>query len=131
MQPRPGDDAFYVINLLDHIYLTIFTCELLANMFCNWWKKFCDDAWLRFDFMVVMLSLVQIVLDAFITSNVPGIKQLRVLRTFRIIKAFGRFKELKKIIHAVCASVGPVGHATVITGNRTRTRFLPFIQLCS
>ena len=119
MQAGPDDDAFAVFVFLDHMFLTIFTLELLANMFSNWWKGFFEDAWFRFDFVVVVLSLVQVVLDAFITSSVPGIKQLRVLRTFRIVKAFGRFKELKKIIHAVCASVGPVGHATIITGMET------------
>jgi len=35
-------------------------------------------------------------------------KQLRVLRTLRILRAFGRFPELRKITNAVVASIVPV-----------------------
>jgi len=116
LQPAKEDTASAVFMILDTVYLVLFTIELAMNMFCYWFKPFWQDGWFRFDFMVVFLSLVQVALESLVTSQMPGIKQLRVLRTFRIIKAFGRFKELKKIIRAICASVGPVGHATVITG---------------
>ncbi len=116
LQPVEGEAAFAYFAIIDTVYLIVFTLELAMNMFCYWWRPFWADGWLRFDLVVVILSLVQAALESLVTSQVPGIKQLRVLRTFRIIKAFGRFKELKKIIRAICASVGPVGHATVITG---------------
>ena len=69
MQAGPDDDAFAVFVFLDHMFLTIFTLELLANMFSNWWKGFFEDAWFRFDFAVVVLSLVQVVLDAAIFTH--------------------------------------------------------------
>ena len=101
-----GSRAAFVLSCLDFVFLAIFIAELLVNLFCFWWWPFWQDGWLRFDFAVVALSICQLVLEYTVGSSVPGIKQLRVLRTFRIIKAFGRNKELKKIIHAVVASIG-------------------------
>jgi len=106
LQAEEGSHAAYVLGIIDLLFLAIFVAELLVNLFCFWWWPFWQDGWLRFDFAVVALSVCQLLLEYSVGSSVPGIKQLRVLRTFRIIKAFGRNKELRKIIQAVVASIG-------------------------
>ena len=106
IQADEGSRAAFVLSCLDFVFLAIFIAELLVNLFSFWWWPFWQDGWLRFDFAVVALSICQLVLEYTVGSSVPGIKQLRVLRTFRIIKAFGRNKELRKIIQAVVASIG-------------------------
>ena len=55
-----------------------------------------------FDFAVVVLSMVDVAL-----SDVPGVKQariLRVFRTLRVFRAFGRFERLKVCVR-VCVCV--------------------------
>ena len=63
----------------------------------------------QFDLLVVTISLVSLVFD-----DVPGIKSLRIMRAFRVMRLFGRLHSLRQIISALTKSIIPVMNAFLI-----------------
>ena len=61
-----------------------------------------------FDFIIVTLSLI-----ALGPINMP-INALRVLRSFRVLRLFGRMESLKRIIFALTEAIIPVLNSFII-----------------
>ncbi len=97
-----------ILDAVDTFFTSIFTVELLINMFANWFKRFVLDGWNQLDFIVVSLSLV-----ALGPVSMP-INVIRVMRAFRVIRLFGRLKSLKNIVGALTSSILPVMNAFLI-----------------
>jgi hypothetical protein len=97
-----------ILDNIDTFFTSIFTLELVINMFANWFTKFFTDGWNQLDFIVVTLSLVSLG-----PVSMP-INVIRVMRAFRVIRLFGRLKSLKNIVGALTASILPVMNAFLI-----------------
>jgi len=69
-----------------------------------------------FDLLVVSISLVSMIF-----GNMPGVKSLRILRAFRVMRLFGRLQSLRQIIAALTQSIIPVLNAFLIMMLITRS----------
>lgn len=69
----------------------IFILELLFNAFGHWFWLFVQDPWNIFDFIIVLLSLVSL-----LVNSVPGLNVLRVLRAFRLLRLIKRWAPLQR-----------------------------------
>ncbi len=99
-------DAF--IQFINLIFTGIFAIELCINMFANWMYKFVRNGWNWFDLLIVLMSLLD-----FGPFNNP-LWLVRLMRAFRVVRLFGRVKELTKMISAITASLFPMLNAFVI-----------------
>lgn len=77
----------------EYIFTTLFTVELLLNLYCGWLWTFWRSWWNVFDFVVVVVSLLSLVV-----SGLPGIGVLRLMRAFRVFRLFKRMQSLYKIV---------------------------------
>ena len=99
----PTNIKLYLDN--SNLVLTvIFTIELLINMYANWMVEFFTNSWAVFD-LVVSLSLV-----ALGPIDLP----ISMLRALRVLRLFGRFRALRKILAALSASIIPMFNAFFI-----------------
>lgn len=96
-------------HIIDIVLTAFFIVELAFNAFGHWFRSFVTDAWNVFDFLIVMLSLVSLLVDA-----IPGLNILRVLRAFRLLRLIKRFGSLRRIFDALVLSIVPVLNAFVI-----------------
>jgi len=106
-------EGTYWAEVLDSIEVTLtilFAIELSINMFALWFWRFWSDGWFVFDFIVVSLSLVAIVL-----SDVGDFNNLRLLRPLRVVRLLGRLQSLRLIINACTRSLIPVFNAFLVT----------------
>ena len=94
----------------DKFFMSIFTIELVFNLYAHWMRDFLSDPWSCFDFFVVLMGLLAPLLE---DTPVP-VQIFRLFRAFRILRLFGRLKSLKKIISALSASLAPVSNAFII-----------------
>ena len=94
-----------VFKWLDISLCIIFVCELLVNLLANWFWGFFGNAFYLFDTVIVVVSLIAI-LPGF--ESFPGVKQMRIFRTARVVRAFTRLKELRNIVNAISSSILPV-----------------------
>ena len=99
------DDFILFVNLL---FTAIFAVELSINMFANWLYAFIRSGWNWFDLFIVLMSLLD-----FGPFNNP-LWLVRLMRAFRVVRLFGRVKELTKMISAITASLFPMMNAFVI-----------------
>jgi hypothetical protein len=100
----PTNIKLYLDN--SNLVLTvIFTIELLINMYANWMVEFFTNSWAVFDLVVVSLSLV-----ALGPLDLP----ISMLRALRVLRLFGRFRALRKILAALSASIIPMFNAFFI-----------------
>ena len=72
----------------------------------KWMWMFLDDNWNRFDFLIVIISLV-----AILDGDLPGISVLRLLRAFRVFRLFKKLASMRKIIRAIETSIPGVANA--------------------
>ena len=97
-----------VDKMINMLFTFSFTVELILNIFANWFKRFKSNGWNWFDVIIVGISLID-----FGIANIPD-WLVKLMRAFRVIRLFGRVKELKTMITAVTASIVPMMHAFVI-----------------
>lgn len=91
---RADPDMGAVFNTVDNVFLIVFTVELGLQFMYRGLFLF-TDAWLCFDFFIIILSW------AF-----AGVQIIRAFRIFRALRLAGRIKPLRDVIQAI-ASVLP------------------------
>lgn len=94
----------------DNFFISIFTIELVLNLYAHWMRDFISDPWCCFDFVVVLMGI----LTPFLQDSPMPVTIFRLFRVFRILRFFGRLKSLKKIIIALSASLAPVANSFLI-----------------
>jgi voltage-dependent calcium channel L type alpha-1D len=94
----------YLIDLSNYFFTAIFTIEMILKMQAYSWRYF-ETAWNKFDFFIVMASLLDIIISMTPTegnevlSVGPQIARImRVLRVTRVIKLAGKNKDLQALM---------------------------------
>jgi voltage-gated sodium channel len=129
VNPEHGTTARAILENFDFAFVIIFTMELCVNIFANWMKDFITDAWCWFDFIVVVVALV----NHFMEDN-SHIDVLRTARAFRVFRLFRKLKSLRQIINAINASLPAVLNAFLLVVLMTMiyaiigTTFIRFID---
>jgi hypothetical protein len=107
--------------MLNFCFTIAFAVELLTNLYAFWLRDFLHNSWSCFDAIVVALSLVTLG---------PLDFPISVLRALRVLRLFGRFHSLKRILAALSASIIPVLNAflimLIVAMICDRPRALPF-----
>ncbi len=98
-----------LMDKLNLFFTAYFTVELILNVYAHWLRAFIFSGWNHLDIFVVLMSL----LDLSDSVNIPD-WFVKLVRAFRVIRLFGRIKELKKMAAAVTASIFPMMNAFVI-----------------
>jgi len=99
---------WFVSNLIFNI---IFIIELAINVYGRWWREFWASGWNKFDFLVVAVS----VLDMLPFIPLPGpAKLIKMLRAFRVFRLFNRIESMRKIIASIMKAIPGVVNAFVI-----------------
>ncbi|EKX40769.1 hypothetical protein GUITHDRAFT_113039 [Guillardia theta CCMP2712] len=102
----PDTQLANVFDQIDLLFTIFFTVELVINIFATWFVEFVSDGWNWFDFGVVLVSLLSLVL-----TNLPGANILRLMRCFRVFRLFKRIPSLRQIMIALTASIPPMINA--------------------
>ena len=90
------------LDYLNIFFTFIFFVELMINAFGHWFTLFVNDRWNILDALVVFFSLV-----ALGPIKLP-ITALRLMRAFRVVRLFGKLRELKRMLTALSSAVIPM-----------------------
>merc|ERR1711904_701106 len=102
---------FLLWFVLNNIFNVIFIIELAINMYGRWWREFWSSGWNKFDFIVVAVS----VLDMLPFIPLPGpAKLIKMLRCFRVFRLFNRIESMRRIIASIMKAIPGVANAFVI-----------------
>lgn len=106
----------HIWQVLEHVYTSLFTLELLVKIFLLRYYFF-KSWWNRFDFVLVLLSIVDnwvfgLLIPVFgpsveesPLSHLPVLRVLRVLRVARLARLLRVFKELGMIMKGIFDSL--------------------------
>ncbi|XP_022258153.1 cation channel sperm-associated protein 1-like isoform X7 [Limulus polyphemus] len=89
--------GFY-LNVLDSMFLAFYIIEMILKIFV-WRKFYFHSGWNLLDFVIVMLSVFELVLPLMLESvgNFQAASIFRVLRIFRTIRALRALRVLRTI----------------------------------
>jgi len=107
--PEEGSTAMMIFVIFEYIFNVSFLIELIVNMYGSWFITFWKSGWNWFDFIIVGISIMAMVLP-----DLPGITVLRLFRAFRVFRLFKRIPSLKKIIEGVLQAIPGVTQAFAV-----------------
>lgn len=96
--------ALVALKILDQLFLTIFTVELLIKMFV-YRQSFFKDAWRVFDLIVVMISLMPA------SGPFSVVRSLRVLRALRMVSVV---PSLRRVVSGLLLAIPGLGAVAAI-----------------
>eukprot|EP00928_Gymnodinium_smaydae_P039716 TRINITY_DN27064_c0_g1_i1.p1 TRINITY_DN27064_c0_g1~~TRINITY_DN27064_c0_g1_i1.p1 ORF type:complete len:715 (+),score=131.71 TRINITY_DN27064_c0_g1_i1:93-2237(+) len=107
-QSLDGYSSWYV-EALEHFFLCVYIAELSLRLFAWGFRKCARDAWVRFDFMLVVIGIVsQWILGPIALSSdlspVMVLRMARLLRLARAAKLLIKFQELYMLIRGFMSS---------------------------
>ncbi len=91
-----------MLNTFDMFLVCAFTAELWINLYANWFREFVSSLWNWFDVVIVSLSLIGL------TPAGLSLRIVLLLRCFRILRIFGKLKEVAKIFSALSYAILPM-----------------------
>ena len=86
-------------------FALIFFLEMLMKMFALGMRNYFANSWNKFDFVVVLSSIVGITMDVSMDGEVPVVGLLRVFRVARIFRLVPRAKGLKTLFQTLIFSL--------------------------
>ncbi|ETL93484.1 hypothetical protein L917_08354 [Phytophthora nicotianae] len=103
-----------IVNNLNEIFAGIFTCEAMLKIVAYGLVYF-EDNWNRFDFFVVLGTLVSIVLEALTTAHLRAFTVLaRVFRVTRLIRLVKASKGVRHILTTLYLALPGLSNVTSI-----------------
>ena len=114
-----GFDWFNEDGYLDLIIFYTFIFEVFAKIYANGagpWNYWCgpERAWNNFDFIIVALSVDQIVSLIFAGGGGGNLMILRLFRLARLLKLVGKIKKLQTIVMGLVAGIQAAGYIAVL-----------------
>lgn len=92
------------MGIIDLVCLIIYVIETGLKLYA-WGRKYFDDGWNRFDFIIILLSIIP---DSLFPIPIQVARVLRILRVARAFRLVSAFKQLRVIVEAVGRSMGGV-----------------------
>lgn len=110
----------YTLEIINYIFTAIFTLEAIFKLI-PYGLLYFKSSWNVFDFIVVIGSLMDIILNSLNESSLKFLRVgpqlarvLRVLRVTRLFRLVNRLKGLQMLIQTVIFSVGALIHVFML-----------------
>eukprot|EP00659_Diplonema_papillatum_P017024 gene17024-26121_t len=99
-----------VLRVVNFVFAGVFAVEAAVKMLAYGMTQYFGEAWNRFDFLCVAMSLVGI---TFSNVNTGAFRVIRVFRAFRLLK---RARRLEMLFHTLLRSLPSLGNIVLLLG---------------
>ncbi|KAL0271720.1 UNVERIFIED_CONTAM: hypothetical protein PYX00_008718 [Menopon gallinae] len=112
LQQRPilQDILYY----MDRIFTVIFFIEMLIKWLALGFKEYFRNAWCWLDFVIVMLSLVNLVVVRTGTADISAFRSIRTLRALRPLRAVSRFESMRVVVNALVQAIPSIFNVLLV-----------------
>lgn len=113
-------DAYFnkTNDMISTVISAIFVFEALiksiAHCFIIGEQAYLKDSWNILDFVIVVSSIINWLLDAFTNSNLAYLKGFRAMRALRPLRIISKDEGMKTIINSVLKSIPSLAHVALI-----------------
>ena len=108
------------LTIVNYVFTGIFIAECLLKLWAYFPPAYFHSAWNRFDFFVVVASIVDLVvanidgIDAAFLKSFQIIRVLRVLRVTRVLRLVKALKGLEKLIQTLTWSISALANVFIL-----------------
>ncbi|XP_032685136.1 sodium channel protein para isoform X29 [Odontomachus brunneus] len=112
LQQRPilQDILYY----MDRIFTVIFFLEMLIKWLALGFKKYFTNAWCWLDFIIVMLSLINLGAVWAGAADIPAFRSMRTLRALRPLRAVSRWEGMRVVVNALVQAIPSIFNVLLV-----------------
>ncbi|BHF68878.1 hypothetical protein SprV_0301191900 [Sparganum proliferum] len=107
-QPDKSEQMTAFLRLANYFFTVTFSLEALLKLVAVGSKMYFSDSWNRFDFVVVLFSLIEIPL-----TNI-GLSILRAFRLLRVFKLAKSWQTMKLLFSIIARALNALGNLTAV-----------------
>ncbi|KAG7205597.1 hypothetical protein KM043_007563 [Ampulex compressa] len=112
LQQRPiMQDILYY---MDRIFTVIFFIEMLIKWLALGFKKYFTNAWCWLDFIIVMLSLINLGAIWAGAADIPAFRSMRTLRALRPLRAVSRWEGMRVVVNALVQAIPSIFNVLLV-----------------
>ncbi|XP_072152220.1 sodium channel protein para isoform X7 [Bemisia tabaci] len=112
LQQRPilQDILYY----MDRIFTVIFFLEMLIKWLALGFAKYFTNAWCWLDFIIVMLSLINLAAVWAGAADIPAFRSMRTLRALRPLRAVSRWEGMRVVVNALVQAIPSIFNVLLV-----------------
>ncbi|XP_033207452.1 sodium channel protein para [Belonocnema kinseyi] len=112
LQQRPilQDILYY----MDRIFTVIFFLEMLIKWLALGFQKYFTNAWCWLDFIIVMLSLINLGAIWAGAADIPAFRSMRTLRALRPLRAVSRWEGMRVVVNALVQAIPSIFNVLLV-----------------
>ncbi|XP_053327227.1 sodium channel protein type 2 subunit alpha-like [Spea bombifrons] len=103
-----------ILEYADKVFTYVFFIEMILKWVAYGFAKYFTNAWCWLDFLIVSISLINLVASAFGYSELGAIKSLKTLRALRPLRALSRFEGMRVVVNALIGAIPSIMNVLLV-----------------
>ncbi|XP_025407714.1 sodium channel protein para-like isoform X2 [Sipha flava] len=103
-----------ILYYMDRIFTVIFFLEMLIKWLALGFRNYFTNAWCWLDFIIVMLSLVNLAAIWFGFADIPAFRSMRTLRALRPLRAVSRWEGMRVVVNALVQAIPSIFNVLLV-----------------
>ncbi|XP_071512566.1 sodium channel protein para isoform X4 [Panulirus ornatus] len=103
-----------VLYYMDRIFTVIFFIEMLIKWVALGFAKYFTNAWCWLDFLIVMVSLINLVATLAGAGKIQAFKTMRTLRALRPLRAMSRMQGMRVVVNALVGAIPSIVNVLLV-----------------
>ncbi|XP_077514049.1 sodium voltage-gated channel paralytic isoform X6 [Amblyomma americanum] len=103
-----------VLTYMDKTFTVIFFFEMLLKWVAFGFKKYFTNAWCWLDFVIVLVSVVNLIASALGAGRIQAFKTMRTLRALRPLRALSRFQGMRVVVNALVQAIPAIFNVLLV-----------------
>ncbi|XP_046749978.1 sodium channel protein para isoform X9 [Diprion similis] len=103
-----------ILYYMDRIFTVIFFIEMLIKWLALGFKKYFTNAWCWLDFIIVMLSLINLGAIWAGAADIPAFRSMRTLRALRPLRAVSRWEGMRVVVNALVQAIPSIFNVLLV-----------------
>ncbi|XP_076069518.1 sodium voltage-gated channel paralytic isoform X2 [Oratosquilla oratoria] len=94
-----------ILYYMDRIFTVIFFVEMLIKWVAMGFAKYFTNAWCWLDFLIVMVSCINLAAKWAGAETIPAFKSMKTLRALRPLRAISRWEGMRVVVNALVQAI--------------------------
>ncbi|KAG8191415.1 hypothetical protein JTE90_010589 [Oedothorax gibbosus] len=102
------------LTYMDKVFTVLFFFEMLLKWVALGFRKYFQNAWCWLDFVIVLVSVINLVATEIGGGNIQAFKTMRTLRALRPLRALSRFQGMRVVVNALVQAIPAICNVLLV-----------------
>ncbi|XP_076370116.1 sodium channel protein para-like isoform X2 [Tachypleus tridentatus] len=103
-----------VLVIIDKFFTVIFLFEMLLKWLAFGFKKYFTNAWCWLDFIIVLVSVINLIATTAGVGKIQAFKTMRTLRALRPLRALSRSQGMRVVVNALIQAIPAIFNVLLV-----------------